>query len=61
MTVAAPVTMSPPAKTLPALVDAQHDELAGQPLSGDAGGLDPEQLDVGGEEACFEQQVHESG
>ena len=44
---------------LAALVDPEDHELAGLALAGDARGLDPEQLDVGGEEAGLEDGEHE--
>ena len=44
---------------LAVLVDADDDELAGLALARDAGGLDAEELDVGGEEACFDYLKHD--
>jgi hypothetical protein len=43
---------------LAALVDAEDDELARLPLAGDAGSLDPEELDVRGDEAGFAYGKH---
>lgn len=39
-------------------VDPEDHELAGLALPGDPGGLDPEELDVGGEETGFVDEIH---